>query len=246
MSVTSTVTRILFEGHIYGEWWIEEGGNATFADGDVGDQNHESIAFESALGVNFEYLYGELDPEEILDAIKQDPKKLAELAYDLGMQGEANEIRPLDAERYFREVAQEIQPGRLTDVEAVILMSAGANPTAVKWFEDNSGDAREYMMMEENWIRVQGTNFQMGRFDDDAKHRIDGFLQEEAEYDPEESVPDEDFIWIEEFIPKQSTYEADIHDMLNPHINANQIKQKDRQPAGLSPGMVVGGGEPQL
>ena len=34
-----------------GEWWIDDSGQLTFADGDVGDTNHEMIAFYAALGL---------------------------------------------------------------------------------------------------------------------------------------------------------------------------------------------------
>lgn len=47
-----------------GEWWIDEGGQTTFADGDVGDMNHEIVAFRAALGI---------DPEEHPDAPEMYP-----------------------------------------------------------------------------------------------------------------------------------------------------------------------------
>lgn len=37
-----------------GEWWIDDSGNAFFADADIGDYNHAVLAFEAALGVNLE------------------------------------------------------------------------------------------------------------------------------------------------------------------------------------------------
>jgi len=42
-----------------GEWWIDSVGNTTFADGDVGDFNHEALAFEAALGVDDDALQGD-------------------------------------------------------------------------------------------------------------------------------------------------------------------------------------------
>ena len=49
-----------------GEWWIDDSGSATFADGDIGDQNHEIIAFWSALGVDPDETFslGEILPDE--------------------------------------------------------------------------------------------------------------------------------------------------------------------------------------
>lgn len=37
-----------------GEWWIDEEGQTTFADGDMGESNHISVAFEAALGISLE------------------------------------------------------------------------------------------------------------------------------------------------------------------------------------------------
>ena len=35
-----------------GEYWIDESGQTEYADGDVGDTNHEMIAFKAALGLD--------------------------------------------------------------------------------------------------------------------------------------------------------------------------------------------------
>jgi hypothetical protein len=53
-------------GGLRGEWWIDDSGGATFADGNVGDQNHEIIAFWSALGVDPDEAFslGEILPNE--------------------------------------------------------------------------------------------------------------------------------------------------------------------------------------
>ena len=45
---------IVEEIDLRGEWWLDDSGQATFADGDIGDYNHIMVAFESALGVNLE------------------------------------------------------------------------------------------------------------------------------------------------------------------------------------------------
>lgn len=37
--------------NMQGEWWIDDGGQETYADGDTGDYNHAMIAFETALGI---------------------------------------------------------------------------------------------------------------------------------------------------------------------------------------------------
>lgn len=37
-----------------GEWWLDDSGQTTFADGDIGDANHEMIAFQAALEIDLE------------------------------------------------------------------------------------------------------------------------------------------------------------------------------------------------
>lgn len=40
-------TDVMQEAHERGEWWIDESGSTVFADGDVGDQNHEAVVISS-------------------------------------------------------------------------------------------------------------------------------------------------------------------------------------------------------
>jgi len=39
---------------ISGEWWLDDSGQETFADGDISDYNHMMIALSSALGVDLD------------------------------------------------------------------------------------------------------------------------------------------------------------------------------------------------
>jgi hypothetical protein len=42
------IRRLLLEGaeDLSGEWWIDDYGGTTFADGDIGDYTHAMVAFE--------------------------------------------------------------------------------------------------------------------------------------------------------------------------------------------------------
>jgi hypothetical protein len=53
---------LLFE-NISGEWWIDQYGNSMFADGDVGDLNHESYVLETLLGSLLDWF--DVDHEEL-------------------------------------------------------------------------------------------------------------------------------------------------------------------------------------
>lgn len=64
------------EAEIPGEWWIDDSGYATFADGDIGDYNHEAIALQAMVPENvleqFDYdivAIRSCDDEELLSEI---------------------------------------------------------------------------------------------------------------------------------------------------------------------------------
>lgn len=246
VAVRSTVLSLLLEQTLHGEWWIEDGGHVEYADGDIGDQNHESIAFGSALGLDLEELQWEVnrDDEAILDIVKQDLVLSAEVAEAVGKH--IDQVEPEDVTAFFTDIAQDIMPGDLDDMQAAVLLGAGATEEAVKFFNSRSGDARDYQMLTNNWIRVQGSNFQMGVFDNDAKSRIAEFLFDPIGFDPDKVQPDEEFITIEELQEEHETFEADVYDILDPHKMALQVKKKYRLPAGAVPGMYSGGGPAQL
>ena len=48
-----------------GEWWIDDSGSTTFADGDIGDYNHERYALEVAIGIDLD----DVDNAELLEAV---------------------------------------------------------------------------------------------------------------------------------------------------------------------------------
>lgn len=67
-----------------GEWWIDDSGSAIFADGDIGDQGHEIIAFWAALGV---------DPDEAFESLGE-----AKSPYKRISEGQASVLLELGAD----------------------------------------------------------------------------------------------------------------------------------------------------
>ena len=139
---------------ISGEFWIDEGGDSTYADGDVGDKGHIAVAFEAALGIS-------LDSEE---------------------PGQP-ELIPMD---------------KFDDEAAEWLIENGASKEAVEYLKDGS-DPRDYALEHMGWIRVQGDNFQVWDFNDDALDRIKNFDEWENTEDPESLEESEDTINIEQY-----------------------------------------------
>ncbi len=184
-----------------GEWWIDDNGDATYADGDVGDQNHEMVAFESLSGIGSEELG--MGPSDF------DVNSIVERYLD----GQQTDVTSDDIEKMspaaFKKFAKSLsintkRKGDFSKAEIVALQELedrGANPSFFEWFFDagNAADARDYALEHKGWIRVQGDHFQVWDFNDDALDRIKNFDGWEETENPEELENSEDEIYIEQY-----------------------------------------------
>ena len=134
-----------------GEYWIEDG-SVTFADGDVGDLNHEGIALQRAQGelstlCGFDYDGAFEDFDEALVAAGE----------------EAGFVGPKEGGWWqhqvisflFKENGVELKPHE--DLISVAL---------------DNGDAREYAMVHWGWIWCKGTWFGMDKWNEDTKKSL--------------------------------------------------------------------------
>jgi len=122
---------------IRGEWFIDDSGFSQFADGDIGDLNHEAMALQTKV------------PDELWERFEK-----------------------MD----------------LTDEE---IKEIGEDFCAYMW---RGGEAREWMVEKENWIRVHGNNFELNTLDQSALDNIVNFLYkelDESEFENEEICIDE-------------------------------------------------------
>lgn len=126
--------------NLNGEWFIDDSGQATFADGDIGDFNHESYALQSKI------------PEELY-------------------------------ERY--------ENGKLTKRQR-----AEIGEEFLQYME-HGGEARDWMVEREGWIRVQGTNFELYELSEAQLDHIISFVGEELGSWDAEDIEDFD-IYINE------------------------------------------------
>jgi hypothetical protein len=86
------------------------------------------------------------------------------------------------------DVGQQLTPELIS-----YLRDRGAPKDAIAFFSQPHQDAREFMLLYRNWIRVKGDNFEVGKFNADALRRIRNF--EGWDDDAEDS---DGAVWIEE------------------------------------------------
>lgn len=184
-----------------GEYWIDHSGCATYADGDVGDQGHEILAFGSAIGL--------------------DSDLVERLSFDRDIEISPNSIDreglgELYAEEHNIEVTDDTDLFELGDKW---LIENGADMDFVRSGED----ARTYMIRKENWIRVAGNSFQMSTFDDEAIERIRHVDQLWDEEDVN-GIPIEES--EEEVSLEDSTgiYTVMLKDLFDPSATAERLK----------------------
>lgn len=188
-----------------GEWWIDDDGQATFADGDVGDMNHEIYAFWSFIEMNDEEAPESVSPNGIdLTALGED------MLSDLGVRESIVDVGEWDDEKWKEFLSDnDLDPfdknegGYSWSREEVLglnrLVGLGANMDFIWWWHQSSQqDSREYAIEKKNWIRVQGDHFEMNTFDEDALDRIRRADLWEDEEDPEAIEMSEDLIYVNE------------------------------------------------
>lgn len=197
---------------VSGEWWIDDTGFAVFADGDTGDTNHESYAFWSALG---------LDPEETTSR----RRKMIENNWDFVLEHKKSfpddeDVQEADAFDLAASIEDLCPSCNISDMQVVALRALDANEKAVEFLRSGMADAREYAIVQDNWIRVHGNNFELQTFDDDALGRIRDFIFENF---PEDENPDREEFYIEEHATKK-LYTIDGDSLLNSGKSADALK----------------------
>lgn len=158
-----------------GEYWIDDSGNAQFADGDVGDLNHEAMAMQTLQS----QISGDGDKD--WDEFKQE---LAERIYQEKMASTNDE-----AGRQELTDAYEDDPESMITDEA--LQDEGIDAEAWK-YANGFGDARDYAMEHWGWKKVLGNGVETWTFNDNDKSILANGLaevidQELGELDAEEA-----------------------------------------------------------
>jgi len=134
---------------IQGEYWID-GGSIQYADGDIGDYNHEAIATNAVV---FSY------SDEILDYAQ-------ELGIDTRKYKFMEEFFP--AEELLDKITNALYENEVVDsyeaAEAEILKTLGTDKETLEILI-GGGDARLYVMQRNGWIAVRGENVELHGLD---------------------------------------------------------------------------------
>jgi len=158
---------------IRGEYWIQ-GGQVEFADGDVGDQNHEMIALNSIAA-------------DHVDRIMDYAQELGVDTEDLGIHDEpfTSTSELLEAIRYAL-----LERGVYWAADMVI-KKLGINMEVYNIL-GGGGDARLYVMKHDGWIAVRSNNIELFGYDANKKKQISNGIEEildqEGIEEPQEEI----------------------------------------------------------
>lgn len=160
---------------IRGEYWIQEG-RVDFADGDVGDQNHEMIALNSIAADHLDSLmdYAEelnIDRDE-LGGMDDDP---SQAAYHL-----INSI-------YHTLLENGVDSVKISEQ---IIRRLGINMEVYKLL-GGGGDARLYVMKKDGWIAVRSNNIELFGYDANKKKQLSSGLEDILDQEGIEESDDE-------------------------------------------------------
>jgi len=161
--------------YLRGEYWFDDSGYAMYADGDVGDMNHESHVLQILQGellnhfnINPDEYYGEIDhyKKEIEEYISDDP--------DSGVTEDDLFDDWLEAMKTY------LKNKGVENAEEVVQLGAYGPP-----------DARLYAIKNWGWSRVHGNSIEVNRLTSDqlklVAKGINNALEQEGNYNEEDA-----------------------------------------------------------
>lgn len=162
-------------GKVRGEYWIIDG-RAEFADGDVGDQNHEMVALNSVAA-------------DYLDALLDYAEELGVDTEEIGIHDEPFTT----ATELMRAIYDALLERGVASVKASewIIKRLEANMEVYKLLA-GGGDARLHVMKHKGWIAVRSNNIEIFGYDQENKRNVVGGIEEildqEGIEEPDEEV----------------------------------------------------------
>lgn len=205
------------EVYLRGEYWIQDG-HVEFADGDVGDRNHEGIAISHVLHT---FLSTVTNIAEDLEIDVSDIESYDDVDYD-------------NFAKIMSEIIDKLQETHNTDRKQAsidLMEQIGCNSAAYQILH-GGGDARLYVMKYENWIAIRENNIELYGYNEQKRgylqHGLADILESEG---IDESVPPEDISFgMHDLKTGRSSY-LTLQDIENPApiMRSNQSLQTVRQ-----------------
>lgn len=164
---------------INGEYWIMDG-YTVFADGDIGDYNHEGYATEHVFGAHQEEIYDLADEYDISHEDNRyhdnpNPEELSKLLSEI--QEKIVESMPED-EQSESEASAIIMQKLQIDQETLTILYG-------------YGDAAGYCMRREGWIAVRDNNAELYGWNTNSQKSLASGLDEILSHDGDDDAPDE-------------------------------------------------------
>lgn len=189
---------------IRGEYWITDDGDVWFADGDVGDMNHESYALDHARRRLCDLLGNDIDEDFATDVTFW--KKIDEVigetfepaAEDMTWRDQArSERKPVElwAQDFLRKKLEEESSNVSEDLACFDKYWAPAIDAV---------DVKEHAVAEWGWIWVRGNNCAVAVFDEATRAALDRGISEIAD---QEGIEGEEFDDLEITVSVQSNRE---------------------------------------
>lgn len=208
--------------NIRGEYWVIDG-YVDFADGDVGDQNHEMIAVNHIVGQHNDAImsladeleievddrysrYDEVNPETVSSVLSAIEEKLT-------MGDEDSEEEP-DPSTLMSE----------KQAHAYMMQQIGCDADAynILW---GSGDSRLYAMQYLGWIAIRSNNVELYGYDSSRQKEVADAIWEILQEEGEQVVPNEVEVSIYDHKTGRSWY-ATLEELEEPvSLRTNQQPQ---------------------
>lgn len=141
---------------ISGEYWINNYGGIQYADGNIGDMNHEMIAYQHII----EKFIGEL----------------VSFANELGISTEGiDEYEavndPSIISKLLDEITEKLKANNEPDIDKYIMRQISAHRDAYKILKER-GDPTLYMMQYEGWIAVRSMNIELYGYNEKKRQSL--------------------------------------------------------------------------
>jgi hypothetical protein len=164
---------------IRGEYWIQDG-YVEFADGDIGDKNHEAIAIEAVYG-NY---------QDAIQSLAEKMKMQVNLHsyYDGPDCEEIQKVLNMIHEKLLRKMNDD-------QAHNYIMKQLGCDKEAYKILLD-SGDARFYAITHMGWIAIRSNNIEIYGYTKDRQKEIANAIRDIFDnegYEEDENLEETEF-----------------------------------------------------